>query len=157
MASTRSCTTLVQRSCCSNGIAAATGPNRATPDSSSRSSRATGRSAVSDIDDDPGAAEGWVAVDVLAPDGWVSPTPACGTGGMVSSNIDYGPGAVGVSDPLTDAQGRAASADQMLEAGYRTDESRTIVALQSGVVTESYGYVSDGQGRWLLSTTTACS
>ena len=104
---------------------------------------------------DPGSAEGWATFNVVAPPDWVDPTFEC-PGGSSSGNLDYAAGAVGVPDPLADARKRADGAD-VAEAGYGTDQSLTIVALHDGVVTETYGYSSDGQGGWLLTTTSACS
>jgi hypothetical protein len=105
--------------------------------------------------EDPGSPEGWATFSVVAPPDWVSPTLVC-PGGSVMGTADYTPGAVGVQDPLADARKRAEGAD-VSQAGYRTEQNLTIVALQGGVVTEAYGYMSDGHGGWLLSTTSACS
>jgi hypothetical protein len=107
------------------------------------------------LSEDPGSPEGWAPFRVVAPPDWVNPSLDC-PGGSVMGTADYAPGAVGVQDPLADARGRAEGAD-VSEAGYRTEQNRTIVALQGGVVTQAYGYISDGHAGWLLSTTSACS
>jgi hypothetical protein len=106
------------------------------------------------LSEDPGSSEGWAPFTVVAPPDWVSPTLDC-PGGFVTGNGDYAPDAVGVPDPVADTRKRADGAD-VAEAGYGTDQSRTIVAFTDGVVTETYGYTSDGQGGWLLTTTSAC-
>jgi len=104
---------------------------------------------------DPGAPGGWATFEVRAPDGWMSPEIDC-PNGSVSGVRDYAEGARGAEDPLADAKDAADGADVMF-AGYRTDDDVIVVALEDGVTTAVYGYVSDGHGGWLLSTTDACS
>ena len=92
---------------------------------------------------------------VAAPAGWVSPELQC-PGGMVNGNADYAPGAIGTEDPLADAR-KHAEGLEVRQAGYRTDDNVTFVGLEDGVPTHSFGYMPDGQGGWLLTTTRACS
>ncbi len=107
------------------------------------------------LHDDPGSPDGWATFNVAAPAGWVSPELQC-PGGMVNGNADYAPGAIGTEDPLADAR-KHADGLEVRQAGYRTDDNVTFVGLENGVPTHSFGYASDGQGGWLLTTTDACS
>lgn len=106
-------------------------------------------------DVDPGMPGGWQRLEVLPPEGWVSPEIDC-PGEMFSSNIDYVPGAAGVEDPLAHARKRADG--DVVRAGYTTEEGITFVSTdEDGKTKESFGYISDGDGGWLLSTTSGCS
>lgn len=106
-------------------------------------------------DVDPGMPGGWKRLEVLPPKGWVSPEVDCPDEAF-SSNIDYVPGATGVDDPLAHARKRADG--DVVRAGYTTEESITFASVdEDGKAEASFGYISDGHGGWLLSTTSGCS
>jgi hypothetical protein len=106
-------------------------------------------------DVDPGVAGGWGRFRVLEPAGWVSPELDC-PGEAYGSVADYVEGARGVADPLVHARKQTSS--DVVQAGYATDESITIVVLDGDGRRETViGYISDGQGGWLLSETSGCS
>lgn len=106
---------------------------------------------------DPGVEGGWARSDVLAPEGWVSPDvdcPGAGYGGIV----DYVEGARGVADPLQDAPKHfREEGDEVVQAGYATDEERTFVLLRDSEPIAGLVYVSDGHGGWLRSESFGCS
>ncbi len=106
---------------------------------------------------DPGVEGGWARFDVLAPDGWVSPDvdcPGAGYGGV----MDYVVGARGVADPLQDAPKHfREDGDEVVQAGYATDDERTFVLLRDGEPVAGLVYVSDGHGGWLQSESFGCS
>jgi hypothetical protein len=105
--------------------------------------------------EDPGAPGGWATFQVRPPEGWVSPTIDC-PDATANGVIDYVAGARGVSDPLADVKDDA-NGGEVQFAGYRTDDTVTVVATLDGVPIGVYDYVSDGHDGWLRSTTTACS
>lgn len=106
-------------------------------------------------DVDPGAPGGWGRFEVLEPTGWISPELDC-PGEAYGGIGDYVEGARGVADPVAHARKQANA--EVVQAGYATDESITIVALDpSGTLTTVFGYISDGQSGWLLSETSGCS
>jgi hypothetical protein len=105
----------------------------------------------------------WATFTVVEPPGWVSPELDCSTQG--TGIIDYAPGAgaaIGVDDPLgaaIDYAHAVATADdvQVVPAGYATSEQRSFVVLEDGVPTISLTYTTDGNGGWLLTSSTTCS
>jgi len=115
----------------------------------------TGKARCLGLTDDPGQPGGWTTFDVIAADGWVSPELKCASGLMSQGVGDYVAGATGSKDPMAVAKQHVEGLE-VQEAGYRTDESRTFIALDEGVVTHTFGFTSDGQGGWLLTTTGAC-
>jgi hypothetical protein len=109
------------------------------------------------IDEDHAAENGdWGTFDVLAPPGWVSPTVDCPT--QYQGILDYVAGARGVADPLADAPRRfREEGDEVIQAGYTTDDRRTFVLLREGEPVAGLVYVSDGHGGWLQSESFGCS
>jgi hypothetical protein len=106
---------------------------------------------------DPGVEGGWARFDVLAPDGWVSPDVDC-PGAAYEGVADYAVGARGVADPIQDAPKRfREDGDEVVQAGYATDEERTVVLLRDGEPVAGLVYISDGQGGWLRSESFGCS
>jgi hypothetical protein len=106
---------------------------------------------------DPGVEGGWARFDVLAPEGWVSPDVDC-PGTMYQGISDYVEGVRGVADPLEDAPTHfQEDGDEIVQAGYATDEERTIVLLRDGAPVAGLVYISDGYGGWLQSESFGCS
>jgi hypothetical protein len=106
---------------------------------------------------DPGVEGGWARFDVLAPEGWVSPDVDC-PGTMYQGIGDFVEGARGVDDPLLDAPRHfREEGDEVVQAGYATDEERTFVLLRDGEPIAALVYVSDGSGGWLQSESFGCS
>jgi hypothetical protein len=106
---------------------------------------------------DPGMEGGWARFDVLAPEGWVSPDVDC-PGTSYGGVADYVVGARGVADPLEDAPKHfREDGDEVVQAGYATDEERTIVLLRDGAPVAGLVYISDGHGGWLQSESFGCS
>jgi len=107
---------------------------------------------------DPGVEGGWADCEVLAPEGWISPTLECPGGEMYGGTTDYIAGARGVADPLADAAKHfQEDGDEVVQAGYATDEERTIVLLRDGAPVAGLTYISDGHGGWLRSESYGCS
>lgn len=106
---------------------------------------------------DPSVEGGWARFDVLAPEGWVSPDLDCqkaGYGGI----LDYAEDARGVADPLRDAPKHfEEEGNEVVQAGYATDDARTFVLLRDGDAIAGLIYVSDGHGGWLRSESFGCS
>ena len=107
-------------------------------------------------DVDPGAPGGWARFEVLAPEGWTSPTLDC-PDGAYTGIADYVGGAAGVPDPLADAEEHFRLEGEVVEAGYRTTEERIFINFTNEGPKESLSYVSDGQGGWLRSESSGCS
>jgi hypothetical protein len=110
------------------------------------------------VDEDHAAENGdWGVFDVLAPEGWVSPDVVCPGAGYGSVG-DYAEGARGVADPLQDAPKHfREDGDEVVQAGYATDEKRTFVLLRDGEPVAGLVYISDGNGGWLQSESFGCS
>lgn len=103
-----------------------------------------------------GAGTGGTSIEVLPPEGWVSPEVTCSSGRSSQSAIDYASGATGVPDARAEAQRRAGELE-VLPAGYEADRSRTFAALDGDVVVKVYSFHSDGAGGWLLGGESSCS
>ena len=86
----------------------------------------------------------------------MSPTVDCPT--QYQGILDYVAGARGVADPLADAPRRfREEGDEVVQAGYTTDDRRTFVLLRDGEPVAGLVYVSDGHGGWLQSESFGCS
>jgi hypothetical protein len=99
----------------------------------------------------------WGRFEVLAPEGWISPTLECPGGKMYSGNADYVAGARGVEDPLIDSEKRFRLEGSVFEAGYETPGVRTFINVSNGDAKESLVYTSDGSGGWLQTESSGCS
>ena len=107
---------------------------------------------------DPGVEGGWADFEVLAHEGWISPTLDCPGGGMYGGTADYIAGARGVADPLADAPKRfREEGDRVVQAGYATREERTFVLLLDEEPIAGLTYRSDGYGGWLQTESFGCS
>ena len=104
---------------------------------------------------DPGDPGGWASFEVLEPPGWVSTDLGCAEGGVIG-NLDHAPDAEGVSDPEADAREKAEGAE-VVQAGYATAEEISFVAFDGDDPVMVLTYHSDGNGGWLLNTTSRCS
>ena len=105
---------------------------------------------------DPGVEGGWANFEVLAPDGWISPTLDCPT--RYEGIVDYIAGARGVADPLADAPKRfREEGDRVVQAGYATPDERTFVLLLDEEPIAGLTYHSDGHGGWLQTESFGCS
>ena len=98
---------------------------------------------------------GWASFEVLEPPGWVS-TDLGYAEGAVIGNLDHALDAEGVSDPEADAREKAEGAE-VVQAGYATDEEIVVVAFDVDDPVMVLTYHSDGNGGWLLNTTSRCS
>jgi len=99
----------------------------------------------------------WGMFDVLAPEGWVSPDVDC-PGTMYEGNFDYAEGARGVADPLQDAPKHfLENGDEVVQAGYASDEERTFVLRRDEEPIAGVTYHSDGDGGWLRAESFGCS
>jgi hypothetical protein len=99
----------------------------------------------------------WGSFEVLAPEGWISPTLDCPSGRMYFGNADYVEGARGVKDPLVDSEKRFRLEGTVFEAGYETADARTFINVTNGIAKESLTYTSDGYGGWLQTESSGCS
>jgi hypothetical protein len=116
------------------------------------------RCLVMSDDLDPGVEGGWADFEVLAPEGWISPTLECPGGRMYSGVADYIAGARGVADPLADAPKHfREEGDRVVQAGYATPEERTFVLLRDEDPIAGLTYHSDGHDGWLQTESFGCS
>jgi hypothetical protein len=99
----------------------------------------------------------WGGFEILAPEGWISPTLECPGGGMYSGFADYVQGARGVEDPLIDSERRFRLDGSVVEAGYKVSGQRTFINVSEGQPKESLVYRSDGAGGWLQTESSGCS
>jgi hypothetical protein len=98
----------------------------------------------------------WSDFEVLAPEGWVSPTLDCPI--QYRGIKDYGLGARGVADPFANASKHfREEGDRVVQAGYATPEERTFVLLLEEQVIAGLTYRSDGHDGWLQAESFGCS